>query len=115
MSGTFWSIEQVEPIIKERNDLRQRVEELEERQWQGMDDDLAEVSAAIRHTIWMEPPDGGSPSLAEQVKRMRNDAERYRWLREESFLLDAPSGLELLYGEKADIAIDAAMKTGEPL
>lgn len=29
VSGTFWTIEQVEPIIKERNELRQRVAELE--------------------------------------------------------------------------------------
>jgi len=32
---------------------------------------LADVSAAIGTNEFMDPPDGGSPSLAEQVRRMR--------------------------------------------
>ncbi|WP_369055309.1 hypothetical protein, partial [Burkholderia gladioli] len=31
-------------------------------------------------TTYMDEPDGGSPSLLEQLQRMAKDAARYRWL-----------------------------------
>ena len=30
---------------------------------------------------YMDPPDGGSVTVLEQLQRMAKDAERYRWLR----------------------------------
>ena len=42
--------------------------------------ELQAVSTAIGTTVYMDPPDGGSPTLAEQVARMAKDAARYRWL-----------------------------------
>lgn len=42
--------------------------------------ELDAISAAIGTIIYMDPPDGGSPTLAEQITRMAKDAARYRWL-----------------------------------
>lgn len=38
--------------------------------------ELSQVSAAVGSVRWMDHPDGGSVSLAEQVGRMRADLER---------------------------------------
>lgn len=43
--------------------------------------ELDAISAAIGTTCYMDPPDGGSVSLSEQVARMAKDAARYRKLR----------------------------------
>ena len=47
-----------------------------------------ERSAALTlpGVYYMDPPDGGDVSLVEQVRRMSQDAARYRWVRG-----DAPS------------------------
>jgi hypothetical protein len=37
--------------------------------------DLGEVAKAIGSVRWMDPPDGGDVTLAEQVRRMRADLE----------------------------------------
>ena len=42
------------------------------------DSELAAVSAAIGTTEFMDPPDGGSPTLAEQVGRMRAELAALR-------------------------------------
>ena len=44
--------------------------------------ELDAISAAIGTNDYLDPPDGGSVPLAEQVARMAKDAARYRWLRE---------------------------------
>jgi hypothetical protein len=50
--------------------------------------ELDEVSSAIGSVRWMDPPDGGSVSLGEQVRRMRDDLEaaeaRISYLEEEN-------------------------------
>lgn len=46
-----------------------------EREAHQSDAELAAVSEAIGSTRFMDPPDGGSPSLAEQVERMRRALE----------------------------------------
>ena len=43
--------------------------------------ELDAISAAIGTNDYLDPPDGGSVPLAEQVARMAKDAARYRWLR----------------------------------
>lgn len=42
-----------------------------ERAWLEAEAQLSEISAAIGSTRFMDPPDGGSVTLAEQVRRMR--------------------------------------------
>lgn len=41
-------------------------------------DDLAKL---LPYGYYMDPPDGGSPTVLEQIARMAKDAARYRWLR----------------------------------
>ena len=43
-----------------------------------------DVSNALPGVYYMDPPDGGSVPLGEQVRRMAVDAARYRWLRGDS-------------------------------
>lgn len=38
-------------------------------------------AAVLPGSIYMDPPDGGSVTVAEQLARMAKDAERYRFLR----------------------------------
>lgn len=74
---------------------------------------------------YMDPPDGGSVSVYEQLQRMALDAARYRWLRNVAWSLPAVSQQELpavavfsgsgrrckdISGEEMDRAIDDAMK-----
>ena len=52
----------------------------------------AEFAALLPGITYMDEPDGGSPTVQEQVKRMAKDAERYRLLRKRYWsgnLLDA--------------------------
>ncbi|MCC7461293.1 MAG: hypothetical protein IT480_02390 [Gammaproteobacteria bacterium] len=92
---------------------------------------LDDVSAALGTNEFMDPPDGGSPSLAEQVRRMRaalaeaqRDAERYRLMRRnptvdgESLVVvevldfneDGPTDVYYAYaGDPLDAAIDAVI------
>ncbi|RWH52194.1 MAG: hypothetical protein E5V72_01995 [Mesorhizobium sp.] len=51
----------------QQGDPYERIKQLEE--------ELAEISAAIGTVEFMDPPDGGDVSLAEQVKRMRSTPE----------------------------------------
>lgn len=44
---------------------------------------LAELSALLPGTYYMDPPDGGDGSLLEQLRRMSEDSARYRKLRNE--------------------------------
>ena len=39
---------------------------------------LADIAALLPGTYYMDPPDGGSVTLLEQLERMAKDAERYR-------------------------------------
>lgn len=45
------------------------------RDYQDAERELAGVSSGIGSVRWMDPPDGGSVSLGEQVRRMRADLE----------------------------------------
>jgi len=76
-----------------------------------------ERSAALTlpGVYYMDPPDGGSVPLGEQVRRMAVDAARYRWLRGRedgryltvyAFRTDID---EVCLGDELDAAIDAAM------
>lgn len=43
--------------------------------WLEAERELSAVSAAIGSVRWMDPPDGGDVTLAEQVARMRQRIE----------------------------------------
>jgi hypothetical protein len=43
--------------------------------------ELDRVVAALPGVCYMDPPDGGDVTVSEQVRRMAQDAARYRWLR----------------------------------
>lgn len=45
----------------------------------------SELAALLPGTHYMDPPDGGSVTLLEQVQRMAEDAARYRWLVSKAF------------------------------
>lgn len=83
----------------------------------------AAILNALPGVRYMDPPDGGSPSLAEQLRRMATDAERYRWLRGDSCMdhsarwtqwevrrWDAPIWTNDLRRADLDAAIDDAMR-----
>ena len=74
----------------------------------------SEFAALLPGVTYMDEPDGGTPTVQEQVKRMAMDAERYRWLREERF--DKPYGVTdsdmtaVYEGDDLDVAIEAAIE-----
>lgn len=41
------------------------------------------ITQSFRGALYMDPPDGGSVALEEQIMRMGKDAERYRFVREQ--------------------------------
>lgn len=88
-------------------------EQLRGEGWlRAMDD----VSALLQSTYYMDPPDGGSITVIEQVSRMAKDAARYRWLRDSS---DSGGAIRALYEDgqaipsAVDEFIDAAMSKQE--
>ena len=88
---------------------------------EGRRDEQEELSSVLPGSIYMDPPDGGSPSILEQLQRQAKDADRYRWLRSKDrlkILGDEPyigvdsshfPGLWALFEQQADSAIDAAI------
>lgn len=71
--------------------------------------ELDEIAAALPGTAYMDPPDGGATSIAEQVRRMAKDAARYRWLR--TCHLGLHRDVERAFF-KGDDALDAAVDEG---
>lgn len=89
---------------------------------------MSDVSALLPCSYYMDPPDGGSVTVIEQVERMAKDAARYRWLSMSSVgqwmhpivvepLRDRKFNrinyIGPLSGCVLDAAIDAAIATGE--
>ena len=93
------------------DELRSIIAELrQEVAWSWCE--LSNISTAIGTTVYMDPPDGGSPTLAEQVVRMAKDAARYRWLHDHTGEHQGPEvfidgGYWL--GNELDEQIDAAI------
>ena len=76
----------------------------------------SEFAALLPGVTYMDDPDGGSPTVQEQVKRMALDAERYRWLLKQAWFqqaadrFDLPDGgLQNRFEKCMDEFIDAAM------
>lgn len=97
------------------DEIREVVTALEGRR------ELLKCASVLPGVIYMDPPDGGDVPISEQLRRMAQDAARYRWLRGGP---DVPrhstrwprwevrnwSGRywETLFAEKMDAEIDAA-------
>lgn len=48
-----------------------------------------DVSNALPGVYYMDPPDGGDVSVLNQIKRMAQDAERYRYLKRGAMTMNA--------------------------
>lgn len=75
--------------------------------------DKREIFALLPGTYYMDPPDGGDVPPLEQLRRMAENARRYRWLRTYPNNVNAsvygPTGGLLRRDEYLDVAIDAAL------
>lgn len=70
-----------------------------------------ELIAELRHRAGKAGGDEVLAAAADEIGRLRPDAERYRWLRDADWELILPM-LETYGGTGFDDAIDAAMKEG---
>ena len=78
-----------------------------------------EVVALLPPSYYMDPPDGGSVSLLEQLQRMAKDAARYRWLRQSGnaeLYVWAPGAdpCKGICGEGLDEAVGEAIEAEKP-
>jgi hypothetical protein len=99
-----------------------------DREVEALRADAQAVAALLPGPYYMDPPDGGSVTVIEQLRRMAADAARYRWLRHHSTYTTVTP---CIHGEVAgpsrmrwyhdsyqlqaftlDAAIDAAIKSG---
>jgi hypothetical protein len=77
--------------------------------------DLAAARALLPGVYYMDPPDGGQVEMLEQLRRMADDARRYRWLRScdhDMWGVEHDSGtgnFEFICRDELDAAIDAAL------
>lgn len=86
----LYNREAFQSIIDERDELKAENEALKQdanyREVQSIRADFNECAAALPGPYYMDPPDGGDVPVAEQLRRMAKDAERYRWLRDKDQL-----------------------------
>lgn len=85
------------------------IEQIEREAYaRGRYDEREELESVLPGTYYMDPPDGGAPTIMEQLQRMAEDAARYRWLRDisdELWPLALRTGFD---ATEVDAAIDAA-------
>lgn len=88
-----------------------RIEELEAALAEAQKDAAAMI-ATLPGAYYMDPPDGGSVTPVEQMRRMAKDAARYRWLRDgcDEKHSEATRISSNCYGMEWDAAIDAARR-----
>lgn len=69
------------------------------------------LSSLLPGTYYMDPPDGGSVTVQEQLQRMAADAARYRWLRQGG---DKQARVfDRVYGKALDEKIDRALTAAQ--
>jgi hypothetical protein len=54
---------------------------LEDAYAEGRRDEQEELASVLPCVTYMDPPDGGAPTVLEQLQRQAKDAARYLWLR----------------------------------
>jgi len=74
---------------------------------EGRKDEQEELSCVLPGTTYMDPPDGGAPTILEQLQRMAKDARRYLWLR--AGHKGCYDNVMIHAGRALDDAVDAAM------
>jgi hypothetical protein len=88
---------------------------------EGRRDEQQELASVLPGTTYMDPPDGGSPTILEQLQRQARDAKRYLWLRDAALAHDATRNAvnvyefvgPIAYGPNIDAAIDTAIQQQE--
>lgn len=103
--------------LRDAIDLRAKVEALRA--------DAQAVAALLPGPYYMDPPDGGSVTVIEQLRRMAADAARYRWIKRGASFGEerdmGPGGCWSIFVavprrpavNSLDTAIDAAMAQGK--
>lgn len=81
--------------------------------------ELQEIASVLPGVAYMDPPDGGSPSIPEQFRRMRADldrtaAERDALRAENALLRRVRRAAETLYQEAEEYDFDDGMGQGAP-
>lgn len=82
---------------------------------QRLRSDLAAARALLTGVYYMDPPDGGDVDLIEQLRRMADDARRYRWLTDCAgidFECMAPYQLIGRMSDRIDAAIAGEKRNG---
>lgn len=97
---------------------------LEDAYAEGRKDEQEELASVLPGMTYMDPPDGGAPTILEQLQRQAKDAARYLWLRNRKAYVavhphhrDLPKEqrtgwtIRMVSGndESFDAAVDAAM------
>jgi multidrug resistance efflux pump len=104
--------------------FRADVEKLE-AEVEALRADAQAVAALLPGPYYMDPPDGGSVTVIEQLRRMAADAARYRWIKRGASFREerdmGPGGCWSIFVavprrpavNSLDTAIDAAMAQGK--
>ena len=108
---TFWSNSMgrdldLDDVVAQYPEAKRELEQLRK--------DLAAARALLPGVYYMDPPDGGQVEVLEQLRRMADDAARYRYLRNAAdaccITVSAMSSETDCYrGTELDAAIDAAL------
>lgn len=70
-------------LVLTRDEFKQRLDShATDAYAEGRKDETEDIAnELLPGSYYMDPPDGGEVSLREQLRRMSEDAARYRWLR----------------------------------
>lgn len=106
---TFYTAEQMQEAYAAGCDTANDAKALEGKHRAELDACIA----ALPGPYYMDPPDGGSVSVDEQVARMAKDAARYRWLCLNRMMPWGHIGLDQaeIIEHGIDAVIDIAMET----
>ena len=121
-------VERLTAVVKAANAQAEHFE----RQWylrgdevEALRADAQAVAALLPGPYYMDPPDGGSVTVIEQLRRMAADAARYRWIKRGASFREerdmGPGGCWSIFVavprrpavNSLDTAIDAAMAQGK--
>jgi len=118
-TGLLGEIQDLYQMITERDQLKAENEALRR--------EVEECAATLPGVTYMDLPDGGAPTIAEQLSRMARDAERWRFVSQLAWFVDQAAWVYDIgnarspwAGERSAVdaddvesAIDAAMGKGE--
>lgn len=93
---------------------------------EGRRDEQEELASVLPGTTYMDPPDGGAPTILEQLQRQAKDARRYLWIRNSDGEYESHPAIQAMWAalpphlsyptpQMWDDAIDAAMASPTPV